>query len=96
MRGSRALTCQAAGTRRSAPPRGRAFLVVLRRGLRLGLVREGEPGPDREDDADDERARGPQRVVPGGAGDVPGNEAGQRLGRLGNVDDRDHDEQSGR
>src|SRR5258708_9800047 len=39
------------------------------------------PGPDREDDADDERTRGAQRVVPAGVGDVPGNEAGQRLGR---------------
>ena len=60
-----------------------------------GLVGQGEPGAHGEDDADDERSGGLQRVVPGGGGDVPGDEARQRLGGLRDVDDGDHDEQQG-
>ena len=74
---------KASGTIGSAPPSGRALLVVRPPRPAAWACTQGEPGPDREDDADHERAGGLQRVVPGGTGDVSGNEAGQRLGRLG-------------
>ena len=48
-----------AGLRPSAFPGGRAFPVVGGQRLRLGLVGQGEPGADREDDAHHEASRSP-------------------------------------
>jgi hypothetical protein len=61
---------------------GELSLSVTAGACGLGFVDQGEPGPDREDHAEHERAGGLQWMMPARSGDVAGMKLGSDLAGL--------------